>query len=147
MGTSTSSPTASQNGTKPDAAEAEELPLIEPVWVTANCNIKNLQTVTVEVNIMASIHDVNMLPTQLSQRLPQNTIRNVQGWPADKFGADPFGSTAPIAFAVWVAQAAVGQAVRKLANDPSSTTLPTISSSNTVTETSAAFQRDYATSL
>lgn len=86
--------------------------------VIIDCPIPGLEGVTVAYNMMASADDLYAFQREIGSAKTAAKICEVNGWDAERYGADPFGSTAPMAFRVWASKPGMNQAVLDYASNP-----------------------------
>lgn len=90
-------------------------------WMWVTCDRKPFDGIQVEVNVHFVPSDIDSLPGQLVDGIPQTVVRNVKGWSFTKW-PKPFQGEGPMTFVLWAALVAPSMGVRQFVNDPNFST-------------------------
>jgi len=95
---------------------------------TVRCPLPTLEGVTVTYNMMASQAEFDAFGKALGGNgTARPVISQVEGWPVERYGPDPFGPGAPLAFLIWVVGEGLKTAITGYIGDPNSWTASTAS--------------------
>jgi len=82
------------------------------------CPLAGLQDVEVVYSMMASEEEMESFAKSVGRDGAAAVVAEVRNWPAERFGAEPFGPKAPMAFRIWAASHGMRHAIEEYVGDP-----------------------------
>lgn len=101
------------------------------------CPLPGLEAVEVVFNMMACQEDFDAWQRSVGRERTAEVIVEVRNWPADKYGPEPFGARAPMAFQIWACANGMKAAIEEYIAGPNSSTASTPSTPPTPTGASS----------